>query len=58
VHVALVGRQGRQPAAEEDHVHTDVVAGQRGEAVGGHLLSEAEVLLQEAAGRSGVLDVE
>jgi hypothetical protein len=42
--VALVRGQSRQAPAEEDHVDPDVVAGQRGEAVGGHLGAEAEVV--------------
>src|SRR5580692_7952844 len=56
--VALVVRQQRQPAAQEDDVHPGVLAGQGGEAVCGHLLPEAEVAGQKGRGGGHVGDVE
>ena len=58
VDVALVLRQGRQVAAQEDHVHAGVITGQRREPVRRQRLAEPEVLLQGAAGGGDVLDVE
>jgi len=56
--VALVVGQHLQAPAEEGDVHPGVLAGQRREAVGGHLLAEAEVLDEEGTGRGDVLDVQ
>src|SRR4051812_24208244 len=56
--VALVVGQRCQAAAEEDDVHAGVLAGQRHEPVGGHLLTEPEMAGQEGSGRGDVLDVE
>lgn len=48
VAVTLVGGQRRQTPAQKDDVHPRVLPGQRGEAVGGHLLAETEVLDEDA----------
>lgn len=56
--VALVGGQSRQAPAQDDDVEAGVPAGERGKAVGGPLLLEAEVPGQERAGGGDVLDVE
>jgi len=58
VHVALVGGQGREAAAQVDHVDPGVVAGEGGEAGRGHLFVEPEVLHQERTGRRDVLHVQ
>ena len=54
--VALVVGQHLQAPAEEGDVHPGVVAGQRREAIGGDLLTEAEVLGKEGTGCRDVLD--
>jgi hypothetical protein len=58
VHVALVGRERGQAAAQEGDVHAGVLTGQRGEAVGGHLLAEPEVADEEGAAGGDVVDVQ
>ena len=58
VGVALVIGQQGQAAAQEDDVHPGVLACQGGEAVGGHLLPEAEVADQECRRGGHVGDVE
>ncbi len=56
--IALVGGQRLQTAAQEHDVHARVRSGQRGKAVGCHLLAESEVLDEEGAGCGHVVDVQ